>query len=175
MQNNPYGNPPPYGPPPGGGFGAPGGPPGGNPYGPPGAYGPPPGGGGGGPALEKVNLPAIFMMVSMGLGIAYQLLSLVMNLLGAGMGAMNGGDQGMANLMSGVVGMVFGVIGIAIGGFVIFGMTKARKREGWGLSVGATVVGVVPCISPCCLLGLPIGIWMLVMLMNEEVKRSFKS
>lgn len=174
MQNNPYGNPPPYGPPPGGGFGAPGGPPGGNPYGPPGAYGPPPGGGGGA-ALEKVNLPAIFMMVAMGIGIAFQLLSLILNLLGTGMGAMSGGDVGMQNMMSGVVGMVFNFISLFTGAFVIFAMTKARKGEGWGLSVGGTVVGMLPCLGPCCWLGLPIGIWMLVMLMNDEVKRAFKS
>ncbi|MEZ4229850.1 MAG: hypothetical protein R3B89_11810 [Polyangiaceae bacterium] len=174
MQNNPYGNPPPYGPPPGGGFGAPGGPPGGppggNPYGPPGAYGPPPGGGGG--AIEKVNLPAIFMMIAMGIGMAFGVLSLIMNLLGTGMGAMAGGDEGMANMMSGVMGIVFNLLGLATGGFVIFAMTKARKGEGWGMSVGGTIVGMLPCIGPCCWFGLPIGIWML---MNEEVKRSFKS
>jgi hypothetical protein len=31
----------------------------------------------------------------------------------------------------------------------------------------------VPCISPCCLVGLPIGIWALVVLNKPEVKSSF--
>ena len=32
---------------------------------------------------------------------------------------------------------------------------------------------MVPCISPCCLVGLPIGIWALVVLNKPEVKGSF--
>lgn len=175
MQNNPYGNPPPYGAPPGGGFGAPpgggfGGPPGGFGAPPPGpgAYGPPPGG-----ALEKTKLPAIFMMIAMGIGIAWQLLSLVLNLLGTGMGAL-GGDAGMANMMSGVVGMVFNFISLFTGGFVIFAMTKMMKGQAWGLALAGVIVGMLPCLGPCCWLGIPIGIWALVVLMDENVKRQFQ-
>jgi hypothetical protein len=32
---------------------------------------------------------------------------------------------------------------------------------------------MIPCISPCCLLGLPIGIWALVVLLKPEVKAAF--
>jgi hypothetical protein len=33
---------------------------------------------------------------------------------------------------------------------------------------------MIPYISPCCCLGLPIGIWALVVLNNEQVKSSFR-
>ena len=39
----------------------------------------------------------------------------------------------------------------------------------------ATIIAMVPCISPCCLVGLPIGIWALVVLMKPEVKAAFRA
>ena len=39
----------------------------------------------------------------------------------------------------------------------------------------ATILAMIPCISPCCLLGLPVGIWSLVVLLDENVKASFRS
>jgi hypothetical protein len=32
---------------------------------------------------------------------------------------------------------------------------------------------MIPCLSPCCCLGLPIGIWALVVLLDNNVKASF--
>ena len=37
----------------------------------------------------------------------------------------------------------------------------------------ASILAVVPCVSPCCLVGLPIGIWALVVLSKPEVKSQF--
>jgi hypothetical protein len=37
----------------------------------------------------------------------------------------------------------------------------------------ASILALAPCISPCCLVGLPIGIWALVVLSKPEVKSSF--
>jgi len=124
-------------------------------------------------AAEKLKLPAILMMVSMGLGIAAQILSLALNVLGAGVGAAAGGDEGMMNILSGTIGMVFNVIGMAIGGFVIFGMLKMMKLQSLGLVKGALIVGMVPCVSPCCLLGLPIGIWAMMTINKPEVSSQF--
>jgi hypothetical protein len=36
-----------------------------------------------------------------------------------------------------------------------------------------SILAAAPCLSPCCLFGLPIGIWSIVVLMNDNVKRSF--
>jgi hypothetical protein len=36
----------------------------------------------------------------------------------------------------------------------------------------ASIFAMLPC-NPCCLLGLPIGIWALVVLSNEDVKDAF--
>jgi hypothetical protein len=37
----------------------------------------------------------------------------------------------------------------------------------------ASVIAMIPCISPCCIVGLPIGIWAMVVLSKPEVKSAF--
>jgi hypothetical protein len=37
----------------------------------------------------------------------------------------------------------------------------------------AGIVAMLPCISPCCVFGLPAGIWALVILNKPEVKSQF--
>jgi hypothetical protein len=40
--------------------------------------------------------------------------------------------------------------------------------------LAAAIVALIPCFSPCCLIGLPIGIWALVVLSKPEVKSQFE-
>lgn len=172
------GYPPPggYGPPPGGygpppGFGAPPGPPG---YGPPpgGGFAPPPPPGG---AQAQVGAPAIGLIVTAIIGILWQLVSVVLNLLGTGLGAMGAAEGGgISGIFSGVIGLVFNVVWLLMGGLVIFGALKMKNLQSYGLSMAAAVIAALPCTSPCCFLGLPLGIWAIVVLMNQDVKASFR-
>ena len=71
------------------------------------------------------------------------------------------------------MGIVFRVIGILVCIFIFYSALKMKKLENYGLCMGASIVAMIPCISPCCLIGLPIGIWALVVLNKPEVKASF--
>lgn len=131
-----------------------------------------------GVALAKVNGPAIGLMATAGIGILLQLASIAMNMLGTGINMSNlggsaGGSEAMAAMMSGTLGIISSILGILIGGLIIFGALKMRQLNNWGLSMAATVLAMIPCLSPCCCLGLPIGIWALVVLLDDNVKRSF--
>jgi len=126
-------------------------------------------------ARSKVKTPAIALLVAMSIGMVLVVISLLMNLLGAGLGAAAAGtDQGMMNLMSGTVGIVSGLIGLAIGGVIIFGSLKMMKLESHGLAMTSAILAMLPCISPCCFLGLPFGIWALIVLSDAQVKASFR-
>jgi len=58
-------------------------------------------------------------------------------------------------------------------GFVVFGALKMRETRMYGVAVAASVVALVPCSGACCL-GLPVGIWCLVVLLGDDaVKPSF--
>ena len=113
-----------------------------------------------------------------GLGALAQIASLLMNILGVGFGAMNAGQQqqpmpAWANLLSGGLGIFFSILGIAMAGLILVGALKMMKRQNHGLAMTAAIIAMVPCVSPCCWVGLPIGIWALVVLSKPEVKDSF--
>ena len=154
MSSNPYENP--YQPAPGGNFAGGGGPPTGN-------------------AADLVTGPAIGLMVTAGIGMAVQGLGLVMNVLGLGMGAAAGNDPEAAQMMvSGGVGIAAGIVGLGVGVVILMGALKMKKLESFGFSMAAAILAALPCISPCCLVGLPIGIWAVVVLNKPEVKSAFR-
>lgn len=112
------------------------------------------------------------------LGSVWGLLS---NLLGIGMGAAGAGARGnmppqvaqYVQLMSGGLGLALNVLGLALAGFFIFASTKMRKLESYGLVMTATILSMLPCTSSCCCVGLPVGIWILIVLSKPEVKSAF--
>jgi hypothetical protein len=70
-------------------------------------------------------------------------------------------------------GVGFAIAGVLGGIFILFGGIKMRRLESYGLCMAASIVAMIPCLSACCLVGLPIGIWSLVMLSKPEVKSAF--
>jgi hypothetical protein len=77
------------------------------------------------------------------------------------------------NMMSGGLGIVQSILAMGMSVLILLGALKMKKLENYTFSIIATIVAMVPCISPCCLVGLPIGIWALVVLNKPEVKSSF--
>jgi len=69
--------------------------------------------------------------------------------------------------------VVVGVLGASFVGYAGFQMLHLRRRT---LVTVASALAMVPfCTSCCCLLGIPIGIWSLVVLSKPEVKAAFTS
>jgi hypothetical protein len=133
---------------------------------------------GSGDALQMVQGPAIGLMVTAGLGLVMCALGIVMNLAGVTMGAMGGQQQSQdvpawVNMMSGGLGIVSSLLGIIMSVVILLGALKMKKLENYTFAIIATVIAMVPCISPCCFVGLPIGIWALVVLNKPEVKGAF--
>ncbi len=126
-------------------------------------------------AMDQLKGPAIGLMVTAGIGAAFQILGLALNLMGAGMGALARGSQGMPSMMSGGIGAVFNVIGLVMSVVVFMGASKMKNAESYGFAMAAAIIAMIPCLGPCCLLGLPLGIWALVVLMKPEVKAAFNA
>jgi hypothetical protein len=126
-------------------------------------------------AANRVAGPAIALIVTGALGIAGQLLGLVGNLVQMGGGMAGGGPNDMPMLFSGGAGIVMGIINLALGAVVIVGAVKMKNLESYGFAMAAAIIAMIPCISPCCLLGLPFGIWALVVLSDAGVKAAFRS
>jgi hypothetical protein len=132
-------------------------------------------------AKAKVNGPSIGLIIVGALGI-------VIGLYNLAQGAMGGAVAPPAELqqdaeamkffemirgVGGTAAIVLGLIQAAIGGLTIFGAIKMKNLESYGLAMTCSILNLLPCLSGCCFVGLPIGIWSLVVLMKPEVKSAF--
>jgi hypothetical protein len=60
-----------------------------------------------------------------------------------------------------------------VGAAILFGALKMMRLQSYGWAMAAAILAVIPCLSPCCCLGIPFGIWALVVLSKPEVKAAF--
>jgi GYF domain 2 len=128
-------------------------------------------------ALSLVSGPAIGLIVTAVLGIAYHIFGVVMAFRPGGMIIpMYGANPDMVRMMrawSGPAGAALNGMALLVGVFILFGALKMQKLTSHGLAMATAIVAMIPCFSPCCLLGLPFGIWALVMLSKPEVRSQF--
>src|SRR5262245_22061726 len=56
---------------------------------------------------------------------------------------------------------------------IVLGGIQMIRLQTWGLGIAASILCLIPGISPCCIMGIPCGVWGLVVLCNGKVKESF--
>jgi hypothetical protein len=125
-------------------------------------------------AADRVKGPAIGLIVTAVLGFGLQALSLLFNVFGLSTGFGGSSTETAFNVFSGTFGIVLNAVGIAIGVVILLGALKMKRLENWGWAMASSILALAPCISPCCIVGLPIGIWSLVVLAKPEVKGAFR-
>ncbi len=57
---------------------------------------------------------------------------------------------------------------------VLWGGIQMLQLRNYKYAYGTAVLAAIPCVGPCCLLGVPTGIWALFVLHREEVRQSFR-
>jgi hypothetical protein len=120
---------------------------------------------------DAVNAPAIGLLCAAILGILVQVASLVWRLFfAAAFYTHQTGNPFAAPVFT----IAPAIIGLIVGGIIVFGALKMKNLENHGLAMAASILAMIPCVSPCCILGLPIGIWALVVLSKPEVKSAFR-
>ena len=124
-------------------------------------------------AADLIRGPATGLIVVAILGFLAQVLTLIWQLGFSAFAASQMAQQPWGNMFSPMLTIVSSVIGIGVSVLILFGGLKMKKLEGYGLAMTASIVAMIPCISPCCLVGLPIGIWAVVVLSKPEVKGAF--
>jgi len=126
-------------------------------------------------ASRQVSGPATGLLVTGIVGIFFAALALIGSILGMGLAPFIRDEipERYAEFWEGSVGAASAVVGLAVAAFIIFAALKMRELKQWELSLAASIVAMIPCVSPCCILGLPIGIWALVVLMRPDVKEAF--
>jgi hypothetical protein len=123
----------------------------------------------------QVSGPAIGLLVTGIIGAIFSIGALISLGIGFGLGWLWIHDisHHFEDFYEGVFGMGGSLVGVVVSAFVIYASLKMKDLKEWGLAVAASILAMIPCISPCCLIGLPVGIWSLVILMRPEVKETF--
>lgn len=134
-------------------------------------------------ANDRVRIPAIGMMIGGILSMLYALIDLVFCihlLIGFQQGAPPPNlPPFMQNLFQPnptqmTVEAIFDGVKMVACIVIIYGSIKMLRLESYGLAVTSSVISVIPCIACCCFLGIPFGIWSLVVLNRPEVRATFR-
>ena len=126
-------------------------------------------------AAALVAGPAIGLIVTAILSVLLLIASLIFKLAGASFLASNQmPNEAWTRVLYGPIGMVSNIIGIVMSCVVLLGAIKMKKLESYGLAMAASIIAMIPCNFPCCFIGLPIGIWAVVVLSKPEVKSAFR-
>jgi hypothetical protein len=56
----------------------------------------------------------------------------------------------------------------------IYGAIKMKNLQSFGLAMTSCILGVIPIVSCCCVVGIPFGIWGLLTLNKPEVRNAFQ-
>ena len=133
-------------------------------------------------ALQLVKGPAIGLKVTAILNIVLALWSMVklmffptnLEQLYSGMPQLNDPQiQKLLHLFYGPLGIADNLFGLTMSVLVLIGASKLQSLKSREFAFAAAILAMVPCLTPCCVLGLPFGIWALVVLNKPEVKSQF--
>ena len=114
---------------------------------------------------DEIRAPAIALMVVSIIALGLGVLGLVFDVV---LMAVNGQDLEL------IIRSIWGVALLLASSFVLFGAIKMKNMTDYGLARAAAIVAMIPCVGPCCLLGIPFGIWALVVLGKQHVKDAFR-
>ncbi len=126
----------------------------------------------------KVGFPAVVLIVLGGFGLILSVASAVMAVTGEPPQI----DPNAAPLMQafeegshGPVAAVLQGIFVFVNALIIVGAIQMLRFRSWGLALAASILAMVDIGNCCCLAGLPVGVWSIVVLSMSDVREAFQS
>jgi hypothetical protein len=132
-------------------------------------------------ALARVKLPAIILMVLAPISMfifAFDGVFRVMNIMNGFVPP--GMDLNAPGVQFGFTAGQYGFLVVEILGFflqvvVILGAYHMLTLKNRMLAKSANIISCVPCVTACCVFGIPFGIWGLVIVSDSAVSPYFES
>ena len=125
---------------------------------------------------RAVRMPAVGLVILSSFWLIILVVALVLNLFQLLVGTDLNVQQGEDVL--GEAALPVNLVSIMLMAFVtscvMYGSLSMMQRRNYGVAVTAAVLSVLPCFSPCFFLGIPFGLWALLLLFRPEVKYGFK-
>lgn len=125
----------------------------------------------------RVQVPAVGMIVAAGIDALFAVALATLSALDISMidPWMRQGEK-VAAVAEGGFLVVLCVAGLIIDTVIVIGASKMMKLESYSFAVAAALLSIIPCLSsPCIILGMPFGLWALIVLMDPSVKAAFFS
>jgi hypothetical protein len=115
--------------------------------------------------------PAICLMVTGGITAAITAIYFLIMIVAIIAGAADGNAEGPAELiLGGLIVIAYLMVPLVRAGLIIYGAVQMKKMQRYPFALTAAILAVIPV---CGCLDLPFGIWALVVLLNDQVKRGF--
>jgi hypothetical protein len=130
--------------------------------------------------IKRIKAPATGLLI---VGILNGLTALLMLLSGlirllsggrGGYGVPTDDAERLGYYAGTVVGYVVGFLCLLVTPVVIYGAIQMMNARKYGLAMASAVLAIIPLTSCCFVLGIPIGIWALVVLRKPEIKAAFR-
>jgi hypothetical protein len=129
-------------------------------------------------ARGKILPPAIALIVVGGIGLVASLFNVITALSGAPLPVDPNAPELVKQMQQGAVGPVAIVMQsafILVNVVIIFGGAQMARMQMRPLGITASVLAMLNIGSCCCIIGLPVGIWSLVILLMADVAAAFNA
>lgn len=131
------------------------------------------------PASSQVKPPAIALIIVSSLSILWGLMGLAFDAFLIASGRATEMDQfadgPIPESTKIIVRTIWGVILLVAACYILYGSINMVQMKKYQVSKAAAIVAMIPCIGPCCLFGIPFGIWAFFVLKKPEVEQYFQS
>ncbi len=125
---------------------------------------------------EQVYAPAMGLVVTGLVYAAFAAMGILLHFAGASRFVFRRGMRPdiWVGMMTGTIGLLSNFLVLAVSALILYGAFKMQRLENHAMAVLASILALLPCTSPCCVLGLPLGIWALIVLYRPGVKEAFR-
>ena len=129
-------------------------------------------------AANEVAGPAISLIIASSIGIFFGILGLIGDAVLITTGMVEKleqiNDSPVSEYTQIAIRSVWGIILLIAAFFVLFGAIKMKRLNNYAWARSAAIVSMIPCLGPCCLMGIPFGIWAFVVLGKPHVQQAFR-
>ena len=128
--------------------------------------------------LNKLKFPAIGLIVAGVLNAIcglYFVASVLIQYSAGGLNRSFSSDSEQFGFYIGFWGTgALGILGFLVAPVIIYGAIQMMRGRSFGVSRTAAILAVIPLTSCCFVIGIPFGIWALVVLSQPDVKALFR-
>lgn len=129
-------------------------------------------------AKGAVSAPAIALMVVSIIAIVLGLLGLVGDVFLILSGAIERLEENNTGPVSKyttvMIRTAWGILLVIASTFVLYGAVQMKSLTNYSIAKAAAIVAMIPMLGPCCVLGIPFGIWAIIVLGKPEVRDAFR-